>query len=123
MNAPLTVVTLAGSVALLLCGVRMVQTGVQRAFGAKLRSTLGQAPENRLKAFLAGAGVTAILQSGTATGLMITGFAAGGLVERLRSGRRHGRDKRAAPGRAPTPQGCQRASGRWCGVPGPGEQG
>jgi len=31
MNVPLTVVTLAGSVALLLCGVRMVQTGVQRA--------------------------------------------------------------------------------------------
>ena len=43
MNVPLTVVTRAGSVALLLWGVRMVQTGVQRAFGARLRSTLGQA--------------------------------------------------------------------------------
>jgi len=47
MNVSLTVVTLAGSVALLLWGVRMVQTGVQRAFGAKLRSTLGQGLENR----------------------------------------------------------------------------
>jgi len=81
MNVPLTVVTLAGSVALLLWGVRMVQTGVQRACGAKLRGTLGQALENRFKGFLAGAGVTAILQSSTATGLMITGFAAGGFVD------------------------------------------
>jgi phosphate:Na+ symporter len=81
MNFPLTLVTIAGSVALLLWGVRMVQTGVQRAFGAKLRSVLGHALENRFKAFLAGAGVTAILQSSTATGLMITGFAAGGFVE------------------------------------------
>ncbi len=81
MSFPLTLVTLAGSVALLLWGVRMVQTGVQRAFGARLRSVLGHTLQNRLKAFLAGAGVTAILQSSTATGLMITGFAAGGLVE------------------------------------------
>ena len=36
MNFPLTVVTLAGSVALLLWGVRMVQTGVQRAFVSHL---------------------------------------------------------------------------------------
>ena len=36
---------------------------------------------NRFKAFLAGMGVTAILQSSTATGLMVTGFAAGGLVD------------------------------------------
>jgi phosphate:Na+ symporter len=81
MNFPLTLVSLAGSVALLLWGVRMVQTGVQRAFGARLRSVLGRALDNRLKAFLAGTGVTAILQSSTATGLMVTGFAAGGLVE------------------------------------------
>ena len=81
MNFPLTLVTLAGSVALLLWSVRMVQTGVQRAFGARLRSALGHALQNRIKAFLVGASVTAILQSSTAAGLMITGFAAGGLVE------------------------------------------
>jgi phosphate:Na+ symporter len=68
-------------VALLLWGVHMVQTGVQRAFGAKLRSFLGGALRSRLNAFLAGIGVTAILQSSTATGLMVTGFAAGGLVD------------------------------------------
>jgi len=81
MDLPLTLVDLAGFVALLLWGVRMVQTGVQRAFGAKLRSFLTSALRNRFKAFLAGMGVTAILQSSTATGLMVTGFAAGGLVD------------------------------------------
>lgn len=79
MDFPLTLVDLVGSVALLLWGIHMVQTGVQRAFGAKLRGFLGNALRNRCQAFLAGMGVTALLQSSTATGLMITGFAAGGL--------------------------------------------
>ncbi len=67
--------------ALLLWGVHMVQTGVQRAFGARLRRFLGEALKSRFRAFLAGMGVTALLQSSTATGLMVTGFVAGGLVD------------------------------------------
>lgn len=81
MDLSLTLLQLAGYVALLLWGIHMVQTGVQRAFGARLRGFLGSALRNRGKAFLAGIGVTAILQSSTATGLMVTGFAAGGLVD------------------------------------------
>lgn len=81
MLFPLTLLDLAGSVALLLWGVHMVQTGVQRAFGARLRLVLGRALRNRVQAFLAGIGVTAVIQSSTATGLMVTGFAAGGLVD------------------------------------------
>lgn len=81
MDLPLTLLNLAGAVALLLWGIHMVQTGVQRAFGAKLRNFLATTLNNRLNAFLAGIGVTAILQSSTATGLMVTGFAAGGLVD------------------------------------------
>ncbi|MEA2729515.1 MAG: phosphate:Na+ symporter [Acetobacteraceae bacterium] len=81
MDVSVTLIDLAGSVALLLWGVHMVQTGVQRAFGAKLRGFLGTALRSRFKAFLAGIGVTALLQSSTATGLMVTGFAAGGLVD------------------------------------------
>jgi len=76
----IAIITLAGHIALLLWGTRMVQTGIQRAFGASLRSFLGRALSNRIKAFLAGMGVTAILQSSTATGLMASGFAAEGLV-------------------------------------------
>ena len=78
---PVTLLDLAGSIALLLWGLRMVQTGVQRAFGARLRSALSTALRTPSKAFLTGLGVTAVLQSSTATGLMVSGFAAGGLVD------------------------------------------
>jgi len=81
MNATLTLVDLAGTIALLMWGVHMVQTGIQRAFGPHLRRILGRAFGDRCRAFLAGLGVTAILQSSTATGLMAASFAAGGLVD------------------------------------------
>ncbi|MGA8551969.1 MAG: Na/Pi symporter [Stellaceae bacterium] len=81
MDATLSLVDLAGSVALLLWGVHMIQSGIQRAFGPHLRRVLGAALGSRGKAFLAGLGITAVLQSSTATGLMVTGFAAGGLVD------------------------------------------
>jgi phosphate:Na+ symporter len=81
MDATLTLIDLAGSIALLLWGVHMVQSGIQRAFGPNLRRVLGAALGSPAKAFLAGLGITAVLQSSTATGLMVTGFAAGGLVD------------------------------------------
>jgi phosphate:Na+ symporter len=81
MGLIIGLVALAGHIALLLWGTRMVQTGIQRAFGPDLRSFLGHALGNRVRAFFAGMGVTAILQSSTATGLMASGFAAGGLVD------------------------------------------
>jgi phosphate:Na+ symporter len=81
MVFPVTLINLFGFIALLLWGMHMVQTGVQRTFGSKLRSALGKALKTRLRAFFAGLGVTAILQSSTATGLMVAGFAAGGLVD------------------------------------------
>ncbi|MDQ0511688.1 Na/Pi cotransporter family protein [Ancylobacter amanitiformis] len=81
MSFPATLIDLAGFIALLLWGTHMVQTGVQRAFGPRLKAILGHALNGRLRAFAAGLGVTTLLQSSTATGLMVTGFAAGGLVE------------------------------------------
>jgi phosphate:Na+ symporter len=81
MVFPVTLIDLAGAIALLLWGMHMVQTGVQRTFGPKLRALLGSALKTRLRALLAGLGVTAILQSSTAVGLMTAGFAAGGLVD------------------------------------------
>ena len=80
MDVLVTLVGLAGSIALLLWGIRMVQTGVQRAMGARLRVFLAHALDNRFKAFFAGMGVTTILQSSTATGLMVTGFTAEGFI-------------------------------------------
>lgn len=81
MNIFKFIFEVAGTAALLLWGVHMVQTGLERAFGSKLRHFLVETLRSRLKAFLAGIGVTAVLQSSTATALMVTGFAAGGLME------------------------------------------
>ncbi|MGE0715279.1 MAG: Na/Pi cotransporter family protein [Alphaproteobacteria bacterium] len=69
-----------GGVALLIWGLRMVRTGVMRAFGGDLRRVIGRAMNDRLKAFLSGLFVTAMLQSSTATALMIASFAERGLV-------------------------------------------
>ncbi len=67
---------LIGGVALLLWGLHMVQSGIMRAFGPDLRRVLSKALRNRLAAFGAGLGLTALLQSSTATGLMTASFAA-----------------------------------------------
>src|SRR6201996_643028 len=71
---------LMGGVALLLWGLHMVRTGMLRAFGPDLRRLLGKALRNRFSAFAAGLGLTALLQSSTATGLMTASLAADGVV-------------------------------------------
>ena len=77
----LTALALVGHVVLLLWGTRTVQSGVERAFGSDLRRLLGQALRNRLVAMGAGAGVTMLLQSSTATAMMVTTFAARGVLD------------------------------------------
>ena len=81
MTGTMLLATLAGDVALLLWGMHMVQTGIVRAFGANLRQLIGLGLGNRWRAFLTGLGVTAVLQSSTAAGLMTTSFIAAGLME------------------------------------------
>jgi phosphate:Na+ symporter len=76
----IVVLDLMGGVALLLWGLHMVHSGILRAFGAELRQLLSKALGNRFAAFAAGLGLTALLQSSTATGLMTASFAAAGLV-------------------------------------------
>src|SRR5215470_15681305 len=76
----MVILDLMGGVALLLWGLHMVQSGILRAFGAELRQLLSKALGNRFAAFAAGLGLTALLQSSTATGLMTASFAAAGLV-------------------------------------------
>ena len=85
MNQSLALVNLAGLVALLLWGLHMIQSGIQRAFGPSLRRLLGIALGNRIKAFAVGLVATAGLQSSTATALMVTSFTAGGLVDLVRA--------------------------------------
>jgi phosphate:Na+ symporter len=71
---------LMGGVALLLWGLHMVHSGILRAFGPDLRRLLSKALNDRFSAFAAGLGLTALLQSSTATALITSSFAAEGLV-------------------------------------------
>jgi phosphate:Na+ symporter len=80
VSGTLVLLELAGYVGLLLWGTHMVTSGVQRGFGAELRGWLGHNLQQRWRAFLVGVGVTAVLQSSTATGLMATSFTVSGLI-------------------------------------------
>lgn len=80
MSTTMLLAELAGAVALLLWGLHMVQTGIQRAFGSDLRRLLARVVGGRVQALGAGLVVTAALQSSTATGLMIASLAADGLI-------------------------------------------
>jgi phosphate:Na+ symporter len=71
---------LLAAVALLVWGTHLVRTGVLRVFGANLRKILVQSMRNRVTAALSGIGVTALVQSSTATSLMTSSFVGQGLV-------------------------------------------
>ena len=68
------------AVALLVWGTHLVRTGVLRVFGGNLRRFLQQSLGNRFSAALAGIGVTALVQSSTATSLMTSSFVGQGLI-------------------------------------------
>ena len=63
MSATSVLIHLLGEIALLLWGINMVNSGVQRAFGSDLRWFLGVGLRTRLRAFLAGVGVTTVLSA------------------------------------------------------------
>ena len=71
---------LLAAVALLVWGTHLVRTGVLRVFGANLRRLLAHNLSNRFSAALAGIGVTALVQSSTATSLMTSSFVGQGLI-------------------------------------------
>ena len=81
MSATHVLINLIGEIALLLWGIHMVQSGVTRVFGTDLRAFLGRGLKTRLSAFMVGLGVTALLQSSTATALMAMSFTGAGAVE------------------------------------------
>jgi phosphate:Na+ symporter len=72
--------SLLGSIALLLWGVRMVRTGLTRTFGAALRRMVVAHTRTRASAFLAGFGITGMLQSSTAAALLLASFSSRGVV-------------------------------------------
>ena len=71
---------LLAAIALLVWGTQLVRTGILRVLGANLRRVLAQSVSNRFNAMLSGIGVTALLQSSTATSLIISSFVGQGLM-------------------------------------------
>lgn len=76
----LTLLNLLSAVALLVWGTHIVRTGIMRVYGADLRRVLSRSIEQKPMAFLAGIGVTALVQSSNATTLLVTSFVAQNLV-------------------------------------------
>ena len=71
---------LLAAIALLVWGTHLVRTGILRVFGANLRNVLAKSVTNRGAAALSGIGVTAVVQSGTATALIVSAFVGQGLM-------------------------------------------
>jgi phosphate:Na+ symporter len=69
-------IAFVGHVALLLWGVRMVRTGITRSFLSEIRRTVALGTRNRVSAAAIGLGVTVLLQSSTAAGLIVSSLVA-----------------------------------------------
>ncbi|MEW5880303.1 MAG: Na/Pi cotransporter family protein [Pseudomonadota bacterium] len=75
-----TLLNLIAAIALLVWGTHIVRTGVLRVAGANLRQVLRRSVGRRATAFLAGIGVTGLLQSSTATALLTSTFVSQGVI-------------------------------------------
>lgn len=73
-------IRLTGAVALLVWGTFMVKTGMLRTFGEHLREWLSRTLSNRFSGFAAGVGLASLLQSSTASALLVAGLQGSGLV-------------------------------------------
>ena len=71
---------LLAAIALLVWGTHIVRTGMLRVFGENLRHVLARSVSNRFTAALAGLGVTSLVQSSTATCLIVASFVGTGFV-------------------------------------------
>ena len=74
------IITLVGSVALLMYGMKVMSEGLQKMAGSKLRNVLGTMTTNRVTGVLTGAFITTAIQSSTATTVMTVSFVSSGLL-------------------------------------------
>ena len=77
---PFEVLTMIGGLCLFLFGMNVMGESLERRAGGKLRDLLGKLTTNRFVGFLTGFIVTAIIQSSSATTVMVVGFANSGLM-------------------------------------------
>ena len=74
------VLTLIGGLCLFLFGMNVMGESLERRAGSGLRSLLGKLTQNKLAGFLTGLGVTAVIQSSSATTVMVVGFVNSGVM-------------------------------------------
>ena len=80
MDIVLSIVILIGSVAMLMYGMKVMSEGLQKMAGSKLSNVLGTMTTNRFMGVLTGAGITAAVQSSTATTVMTVSFVSAGIL-------------------------------------------
>ena len=74
------ILLLLGGLALFLYGMQMMGNGLETAAGNKMKSILEKLTSNRIKGVLVGAAITAVIQSSSATTVMVVGFVNSGLM-------------------------------------------
>ena len=79
------VLTMIGGLALFLYGMEVLGDGLKKASGGKLEIILEKLTSNKIMAVLLGAGVTAIIQSSSATTVMVVGFVSSGIMSLSRA--------------------------------------
>ena len=72
--------TLFGALAMFLYGMNQMSSGIQKAAGSRLRSFLGAMTSNPFKGVLTGFGITAIIQSSSATTVLVVSFVSASLL-------------------------------------------
>ena len=80
MEIVLPIIILIGSVAMLMYGMKVMSEGLQKMAGSKLSNVLGTMTTNRFMGVLTGAGITAAVQSSTATTVMTVSFVSAGIL-------------------------------------------
>ena len=76
----LQIFTLLGALGMFLYGMNLMSSGLQKAAGEKLRGFLSAMTSNPLKGVLTGVGVTSVIQSSSATTVMVVSFVNAGLL-------------------------------------------
>ena len=80
MTLVLQIITLIGSVAMLMYGLKVMSEGLQKMAGSTLSNVLGTMTTNRFSGVLTGAFITAAVQSSTATTVMTVSFVSAGIL-------------------------------------------
>ena len=70
----------AGGLGIFILGMKMMTEGLQMSAGKRIKDILGAVSSNRVIGFITGAGVTALVQSSSATTVMLIGFVSAGLM-------------------------------------------